>query len=115
MDYAEVIKNLLFVVVGGFAIYFQYNKKLQEKIADITAQAIILIKEAEVAYKDTTKAGGLKFEFVVQQLYKLVPKMLQPILTKQAIADIVQRTFEQIEAYAKQKLDSVSDKITNED
>lgn len=109
----EVVRVLVFVLFGGLSIYLQYNKKLQQKIADITAQAIILIKEAEFVYKDTTKAGGTKFKYVVDKLYNLVPKTLRVVITRETVEDIVQRTFDAVEEYAREQLDKATD--TQED
>lgn len=111
MDTIEIIKTVLMFVFGGFALYVQYNKKVQEKIAEITAKAVVLIKEAEEIYKDTSKAGGTKKAWVVNQLYSLVPKPLNLIITKDMVDQMVESTFQEIENYAKKQLDKYMDKI----
>lgn len=116
MDYntvLEVLKYIAIILCGGLSLYFKYSpkaqtkaKEVQEVIANITAQAVIFIKEAEEEYKDISKAGGRKFNDVVERLYGLVPEGLHMIITKEMIADIVQSTFDQIEEYVKLQLDN---------
>lgn len=110
LEYGKIIVML---VLGGLSLYFKYStkaqtkaKKVQEKIAEITANAVILIKQAEADYKDVTKAGGQKFNQVVDQLYSLVPDGFNRIITRDMIEEIVQSAFDQIEEYAKLKLDN---------
>lgn len=112
----DILQVLLYVVLGGVAIYFKTSQKAQAKakeiqttMANIAAKAVIFIKEAEDTYKDTTNAGGQKFDEVVTRLYALVPDGLNMIITRQMIEEIVQSTFDQIEAYAKTQLDKVID------
>lgn len=109
----ELLKYGVMIALGGLSLYFKYSKKaqtkakeVQEKIAEITANAVILIKQAEADYKDVTKAGGQKFNQVVDQLYSLVPDGFNKIITKNMIEEIVQSTFDQIEEYTKLKLDN---------
>lgn len=111
MEYMEILKTVLMVVLGGLALYIQCNKKIQEKVAEITGKAVALIKEAEEAYKDSTKAGGVKKAWVVDQLYALVPKPFNLIITKDMIDQIVESTFVEVEKYAKQQLDKAVEKI----
>lgn len=108
MDYIEIIKTILMIVLGGLAIYFKCNEQLQKKVAEITAKAIILIKEAEEIYNDGTKQGGERFEWVVNELYKLIPTPLNKIITKSMIAEIVQSTFDEIKSYTDIQLDKLT-------
>ena len=108
----EVIKLVCYLILGGLAIWFKASskaqakaKEVQEVIADITAKAVLFIKEAEVKYQDTTNMGGIKFNEVVDRLYNLVPQGLNVIITREMIADIVQSTFDQIEEYVKLQLE----------
>ena len=114
----EVLRSVAALFLGGLALYFKYStkaqtmaKKVQEVIAEITAKAVVFIKEAEADYKDTTQAGGAKFEQVVNKLYDLVPVGLRGIITHEMIEDIVQSTFDEIEEYVKLQLDTVVEKI----
>lgn len=114
----SLIQSLIMLGCGGLALYFKFStkaqtktKEIQELIAQITAQAIVYIAEAERDYKDTTHAGGKKFEQVVSKLYDLVPDALHGIITKEMISEIVQSTFDEIQEYMRLQLDNSIDKI----
>lgn len=123
MDYELIIEGLKFaayLIIGGLALYFKHSakaqtkgKQIQETIANITAKAVIFIKEAEEEFKDTTEMGGEKFALVVARLHALVPEPLQVIITEEMIGNIVQRTFDEIEEYVKLQLDKTFE-ITEE-
>lgn len=117
-DVLSFIQSLIMLGCGGLALYFKYStkaktkaKEVQEVIAQITAQAVVYIAEAEKDYKDTTQSGGKKFEQVVNKLYDLVPDALHGIITKEMISEIVQSTFDEIQEYVKLQLDKAVDKI----
>lgn len=114
----SLIQSLIMLGCGGLALYFKFStkaqtkaKEIQELIAQITAQAIVYIAEAERDYKDATQAGGKKFEQVVSKLYDLVPDALHGIITKEMISEIVQSTFDEIQEYVRLQLDNSIDKI----
>lgn len=113
-----IATTVLTIVGGALSIYLRTSEKAKAKakevadvLAEITAKAIIFIKEAEESYKDVSHSGGQKFEEVVDKLYDLVPDALHGIFTKDMIGQIVQSTFDEIEAYAKVQLDRAMDKI----
>lgn len=114
----SLIQSLIMLGCGGLALYFKFStkaqtkaKEIQELIAQITAQAVVYIAEAEKDYKDTTQSGGKKFEQVVNKLYDLVPDALHGIVTKEMISEIVQSTFDEIQEYVRLQLDNGIDKI----
>ena len=114
----SLIQSLIMLGCGGLALYFKFSTKAQTKakeiqalIAQITAQAVVYIAEAEKDYKDTTQSGGKKFEQVVNKLYDLVPDALHGIVTKEMISEIVQSTFDEIQEYVRLQLDNSIDKI----
>lgn len=114
----SLIQSLIMLGCGGLALYFKFStkaqtkaKEIQELIAQITAQAVVYIAEAEKNYKDTTQSGGKKFEQVVSKLYDLVPDALHGIVTKEMISEIVQSTFDEIQEYVRLQLDNSIDKI----
>lgn len=114
----SLIQSLIMLGCGGLALYFKFStkaqtkaKEIQELIAQITAQAVVYIAEAEKDYKDTTQSGGKKFEQVVNKLYNLVPDALHGIVTKEMISEIVQSTFDEIQEYVQLQLDNGIDKI----
>lgn len=101
----DILQIAAFLVLGGLALYFKQNEKLKE-------HATKLIAEAEFEYKDTAKAGGQKHEYVVNNLYSMVPSPLKIIFTKDMVATIVDNAFLWVESYAKEQLDRVVEKIT---
>ena len=114
----SLIQSLIMLGCGGLALYFKFStkaqtkaKEIQELIAQITAQAVVYIAEAEKDYKDTTQSGGKKFEQVVSKLYDLVPDALHGIITKEMISEIVKSTFDEIQEYVRLQLDNSIDKI----
>ena len=114
----SLIQSLIMLGCGGLALYFKCStkaktkaKEVQELIAQITAQAVVYIAEAEKDYKDTTQSGGKKFEQVVSKLYDLVPDALHGIVTKEMISEIVQSTFDEIQEYVRLQLDKTVDKV----
>ncbi len=114
----NVVQTGAYIVLGGLAIWFKTSEKaqkkakeIQETLAELGAQAIILIKQAEEDYKDLSNSGGQKFNQVVEQLYSLVPNGLNRIVDREMIEDLVQSTFDQIEEYVKLQLDKATEKI----
>jgi len=124
MDYELIIEGLKFVaylIMGGLVLYFKLSataqtkgKQVQQTIAELTAKAVVFIKEAEETYKDTTNAGGEKFALVVARLHGLVPEPLQVIITEEMIGNIVQSTFNEIEEYVKLQLDKTIESLDAE-
>ena len=88
------------IILGFLVSYFKTKTKVLDGVAS-------KIAEAEEIYKDTTKAGGKKFNYCVEYLYSLVPSAFIKILTKEVIGTIVQGTFDSISYYAKIALDKV--------
>lgn len=114
----NLLQTVFSLIVAGIALYLKFStkaqtkaKEVQEVISEITARAVIYIREAEENYKDTTKAGGEKFAQVVDKLYDLVPEGLNKIISREMIEEIVQSTFNEIEEYARATLDKAVDKI----
>ena len=114
----NLLQTVFSLIVAGIALYLKFStkaqtkaKEVQEVISEITARAVIYIREAEENYKDTTKAGGKKFAQVVDKLYALVPEGLNKIITREMIEEIVQSTFNEIEEDARTALDKAVDKI----
>jgi len=100
----QIAQIVIAIIFGGLALYFKSKVKLTEKVSG-------LIAEAEDTYKSYTKAGGMKFEWVVTRLYVYVPVWLRPLITKDVIGRIVQYIFDNIESYAKMQLDKLTDKV----
>lgn len=100
-----ILQIVLYVILGGLAIWFNQNAKLKSKVAE-------LINKAEELYADTTKAGGQKFEWVVNALYALLPAAMQVIIPRSMVETIVQNVFDQMKEFAKKTLDKEAGKLT---
>jgi len=106
MDILEYLVYPVLVIAIYVIKYFATNAKVKEMVA-------YWIKEAEETYAGAIDAGHTKQGYVVDHLYSMVPKYLQPVISKDNITEIVQRTFLYIENYADQQLDKVIDKMGN--
>jgi hypothetical protein len=99
----DIAIPILTVFFGTLSAYFRVHDQLRRR-------SIKYIAEAEELYKDSTKAGGQKFSWVVDNLYELIPPPLKVIITKKCIEIIVQSSFDAIEDYAKMQLDMAVEK-----
>lgn len=88
----NIVLAVLSVVFAFVAFYFDTKNK-------VLAQANAEISNAE----DTGKKKAEKMAYVVDQLKKIVPKVLRFILTDKALEKIVQAAFDKIEEYAKKQ------------
>lgn len=100
----SIIVTALVCILGFFVSYIRTKTSLVQKAGDF-------INKAEEDYKSVTKAGAQKFDWVVISLYSLVPAPMKLFITQQMISEIVQKVFDQAEAYATKQLDKVVDKI----
>lgn len=115
----NILQIIATVIFGGLAIYFKTSTKaktkaaeLEKTLGDLLANAIIYINEAEEVYKSATHAGGEKFEYVCEKLYMLLPEPMRYVITQDMIENVVQNTFEQLEAYATKQLDNVVSRVS---
>lgn len=108
----ELIYTILVTVgtvgFGFLSAYLKTKTTLKDKVNEGIATA-------EEIYKDSTKAGGEKFEWVIDFLYQYVPSILKPIFTRDMISNIIQSAFDEIQKYATQQLDKLVNKFTSED
>ena len=102
-----ILQVLIYVVLGGLSLYFRTNAKLNTHVAEY-------IDKAEEIFKDTAKAGGQKFTWVVENLYALIPYPMNLVFTKEMIGELVQKTFDQITSYTVKQLDKAVDKVVKE-
>ena len=103
----NILQVILYIILGGLAIWFRTNDKLKTKVSD-------LINEAEGMFTDTTKAGGQRFNWVVDSLYGLFPKAIQIIIPKAMVESIVQNVFDAMKDFAKKNLDAASGKLLDD-
>ena len=97
------VQCLLIFGLGFSVLFLRQNVKVQDGIKG-------LINEAEDMYADVTKSGGQKFEWVVNAIYDKVPAFLKPIISKEFIGKLVQRAFDEMQAFALKQLNKVVDR-----
>ena len=107
MSIYEIVMTVLAVIFGGLSLYISGKKNVIDSVTGF-------IDEAEEIYKDSTQNGGEKFEWVVDQIYNIIPVALKPFITKETISTVVQKVFDIMESYAKKQLDKVVDKVIPE-
>ncbi len=108
MDWQTIISiglTVLGIAVGFLSTYYKTK-------ADLQGKATALIGTAEGMYTGAAKAGGKRFEWVVDQLYGITPAWLKPLLTRETIGNIVQTAFGWMQDFARQQLDKATDKVT---
>lgn len=103
----EILGYILSIILGGVALYIKGKKT-------ITDNAVKYINEAEEGYKNLVIAKGEKFDYVVDSIYGLIPKVVKPFITKELVAIIVQNVFDQMESYAVKQADKIVDKLIGE-
>lgn len=92
----ETILSIVFAIltiVGTFVSYYFYIKN------KITAQITAGIDEVEI----DGKAGEEKKAEVVEQLKKLIPKVLKPFFTTSMLDALVEKIFASVKSYATKK------------
>lgn len=102
-----ILQVLVYVVLGGLAFYYNKNAKLQKSVTE-------LINTAESMYTDTTKAGGKRFEWVVDSLYNLLPAALRTIVPRSWIESLVQKVFDEMKDFAQKNLDAAMNKVLSD-
>ncbi|MEG2175021.1 MAG: hypothetical protein RR135_06020 [Oscillospiraceae bacterium] len=109
MDFVvELIKSIILVLLGFLALYFRTHALLSH-------QANTLITQAEKMYKDATKMGGTKFEWVVGELFNFIPAPLRIVVPRSAVEALVQVTFDAMAIYANTQLGKVISKTMGSD
>jgi hypothetical protein len=104
MSTYDIIMTVLAIVFGGLSLYISGKKNVIDAVAGF-------IDEAEDIYKDSTKAGGEKFEWVVDRIMNIIPIALKPFISRDLVKAVVQKVFDIMESYAKKQLDKVVDKV----
>lgn len=98
----SALEILLYIVLGGLAIWFKTNAKLNKAVNG-------LIDKAEEEFNGF-KQGNEKFKAVTKWIYELIPAPLQAFFPLQFVEALIQNAFEQSASYAKKQLDKVVDK-----
>lgn len=102
MSFSEIlsiIMTILTILSSILGHYFTIKDKLQSAING-------KIDEAEFNLSD----GKEKMEYVVSELYKLVPLPYKKIFNRNFIEKLVQEAFDKIEDYAKKQINKKTGK-----
>lgn len=100
----SIVMTALMVIFGFLCSYIKTKTNLISKASDF-------INKAEEDYKDVSKAGSEKFNFVVAALHNALPAPMKLFFTEQVISLIVQHVFNSMQDYATKQLDKIVDKI----
>ena len=92
----EGIMSIILGVLTILAIFISYYFYIKGKLYKKTAEAI---NDAETP----DMVGADKKTAAVEEIYKLVPAVLKPLITKSVIEKIVQAAFDKIDNYAKKQ------------
>lgn len=103
----NVIELVLYILLGGLALWFKTNSKINNVVNGLIAKA-----EQEFT---GFKQGNERFQAVVEWIYDLIPNYLRPFFPQKFIEALIQNAFEQSAAYAKQQLDKVVDKVLDKE
>lgn len=87
-DVYEAVKYIAMLILGAVSVYYQSNTRLRE----ISGK---YIAAAQVLYKDKEK----RLNWVVDEIYGVVPTAIRPFLTKARVKAIMQSMFEGSKAY----------------
>ncbi len=96
MDW-ESILTIIFAVLSIVSAFLSYYMNVRKKIAESITQEV---NNAEV---DGAIGEEKKVE-VIAQLRKIIPAVLKPFITDNILDALVQKAFDNIEAYAKKQL-----------
>lgn len=103
MDMNTILTILGYVVAAVLAFITHVANK-NKQVADVKEKLAVIIPElidqAEAEYADISKSGGLKFEYVVNRAYQLLPAPARLIISKEEVAEGVQRIFNTMDEFA---------------
>lgn len=103
----NVIEIVLYIILGGIAIWFKTNAKINKAVNG-------LIDKAEDEFTGF-KQGNEKFQAVTDWIYEIIPSPLKAFFPKKFIEELIQNAFEQSASYAKKQLDKVVDKALDKE
>lgn len=100
-DAIEAAKYIAMLILGASTLYF----KTKASLVEIGGK---YVSAAERLYED----NETRFNWVVDQAYKIVPAAMRPFISKKAVGEAVQTAFDIAKAYFKSRADQAIDKIT---
>lgn len=84
----EAVKYIAMLALGALSLYWQSNARLREIAGKYIASAQVLYTDKEQ-----------RLNWVVAQIYKVVPAVMRPFLTPERVKQIVQAVFDGSKAY----------------
>lgn len=99
MDFNQILYTIILVVLSFLISYYKANSKFRTFVAALVNDAASL---------DIT--GQEKKDWVVNQLYAIIPAWLKVVLTKPLLGMIVQQCFDSMKQFAAKYVDKVLDK-----
>ena len=103
----NVIEIVLYIILGGIAIWFKTNAKINKAVNGLIDKA----EEEFIGFQQ----GNEKFQAVTNWIYEIIPSPLKPFFPKKFIEALIQNSFEQSASYAKKQLDKVVDKALDKE
>lgn len=88
VDIIEAVKYIAMLILGAASVYYQSNVRLRE----ISSK---YIATAQVLYKDKEQ----RLDWVVNEIFGVVPIAIRPVLTKVRVKAIMQSVFDGSKAY----------------
>ena len=85
----------LLIVVAGTYVYIVFKATENKNMEELRRMCYELILEAEHAYKEG-KTGPIKMHYVIDQLWRCMPKFLQGIISREALGHLCQEWFDEV-------------------
>lgn len=96
MTFATIL-SIIFGIISVIAVFASYYFNIKSKIQEAAEDAINAAEELDAI-------GAEKMKAAVDYVYGLIPAAFKPFLTKEAIQQVIQFTFDRMKEYAlKQK------------
>lgn len=92
MDYLEIGKVVLLVVVGFVMSYLGFKNTF---FTQITA----FITEAELEYVNVEKSGKDKMAYVIKKVRDMLPAVFRPFFTDEWIESLIQQVFDSVKEF----------------
>ena len=95
-DNLDIILNIIYLMVTFFGLCFSYYFKVRTTLSEQINKAI---NDAE----DLDAIGAEKLEAATNQVMEYVPVVVKPFLPRNVVKQLIQNSFDIIEAYAKKQ------------
>ena len=96
-DNLDIILNIIYLTVTFLGLCFSYYFKVKTTLSEQINKAI---NDAE----DLDVIGAEKLEAATNQVMEYVPAVVKPFLPRNVVKQLIQNSFDVIEAYAKKQV-----------